>query len=102
MILKPLQEAGLTGVKMTCADSFVHLCFPILASYIADYPEQCLIACCSENRCPRCMVGSDALGSLLVSLWRDSDKILEIIDKEMEDLEPPEFEELGLRLVDPF
>lgn len=49
VILTLIAEAGKTGVDMTCADGKVCWIWPILAVYVADYPEQCLVACCMEN-----------------------------------------------------
>ena len=62
MILTSLVNTGQSGVEMTCADSTIHWIFPILAAYLANYPEQCLVACCMENCCPLCKIDPNARG----------------------------------------
>ncbi|KAJ6516654.1 Zn-finger domain-containing protein [Mycena vitilis] len=98
-LFKPLVEAGKNGVDMVCADGFIRRVHPILAAYIADHPEQCLIACCKENRCPRCTVPRDERGSGAEWPARDVEDTLATLDEHQQGKNPPKFEEEGLRPV---
>ncbi|KIM63477.1 hypothetical protein SCLCIDRAFT_117083 [Scleroderma citrinum Foug A] len=60
LILASLVNMGQSGIKMMCTDSTICWIFPILTAYLANYPEQCLIACCMENRCPLCKIDPNA------------------------------------------
>ncbi|KAJ8486761.1 hypothetical protein ONZ45_g14559 [Pleurotus djamor] len=100
LLLKPLVAAGKEGVEMTCADGFIRKMFPILAAYIADYPEQCLVACCKENQCPRCLVQPTKRGELLTTIeQRRPEDILHTLRAHKRGQKPPNFEKHGLRPV---
>jgi hypothetical protein len=101
-IIAPLIQAGNSGVKMTCADRHQRDVFPILAAYIADHPEQCLVSCSMENRCPRCIVGRLELGSPVHSVLRDHGDTVRILRDQATGLAPEEFVTQGLRAVWPF
>jgi hypothetical protein len=98
-IMEPLIEAGKSGIEMTCADNFVRRVFPILAAYVADYPEQCLVACCMENRCPSCLVGRDERGENTKSPLRTQAATLATLSEHKNGNEPYLFDDEGLRPV---
>jgi len=101
-ILEPLKAAGKKGLEMTCADGWVRRVFPILAAYVANFPEQCLVACCMENRCPRCLVEAGKLGMPAWSLLRDHEATVDTLMKQAAGLAPKKFVSNGLRAVNPF
>jgi Plavaka transposase len=107
-ILRPLVDAGNNGLPMTCADSRIRRIFPILAAYVADYPEQCLVACCKENRCPRCKVDPDKRGDLDQPQWREVNETINLLKKDerrkSRNLQSSKtFDEHGLRpIYEPF
>lgn len=47
---------------MTCGDGWVRKVHPVLAAYVADYPEQCLVSCTKYGTCPRCQCPAENLG----------------------------------------
>jgi len=103
LLLAPLNQAGREGVLMTCGDGKIRQVFPILAAYIADHPEQCLIACCKENRCPRCLVPPKERGDPTMYPLRSQADTLEILTQQERGDDPPEFEAQGLRAIpEPF
>ena len=99
IILEPLIAAGQSGIEMTCADKFVRRVFPILAAYVADYPEQCLVACCMENRCPCCVVGRDQRGENLKSPLRSPAATLDMLSRHKNGESPYLFDDEGLRPI---
>ncbi|KDQ14632.1 hypothetical protein BOTBODRAFT_84409, partial [Botryobasidium botryosum FD-172 SS1] len=62
MFTEPLVEAGKQGLLAVCPDSFKQRIYPVLAAYIANHPEQCLVTCTKQNRCPKCTVPAHELG----------------------------------------
>jgi len=62
-ILSPIETYGETGIAMATGDGIWYRCHPILATFIGDYPEQSLVACTFNGRCPKCIVPRDELGS---------------------------------------
>lgn len=102
-ILETLQAAGKHGVPMACADNTLRRVWPVLAAYVADYPEQCLVACCMENRCPVGQIHPDLRGSHQTCSPRTQNETLHLLQlHEMGSLQPADqerFKLLGIRAV---
>src|SRR6266702_864741 len=62
-LLAPIESYGVTGIAMATGDGIWHRCHPILSTFIGDYPEQSLVACTYNGRCPKCTVPRDELGN---------------------------------------
>ena len=54
LVLEPLDKAGVDGVPMKTGDGLWRRCHPILAVYVGDYPEQCLVGGAFTGDCPVC------------------------------------------------
>jgi Plavaka transposase len=61
IVLEPLIDAGINGIEMNSSDGAVRKVHPILTCYVANYPEQCLVACTKYGTCPKCRVSSKHL-----------------------------------------
>ena len=61
-LLAPIQRYGVQGLVMMSGDGIWRRCHPIFASFVGDYPEQGLVTCTYNGRCPKCLVPSDRLG----------------------------------------
>ena len=68
-LIKPLED----GVEMAGGDGWIRRVYPILASYVADFPEQCLVSCTKYGTCPKCQARADQLQDLEASVNRTPD-----------------------------
>jgi hypothetical protein len=100
-VLEPLISAGKDSIEVTCPDCKVRRMHPIVAAYVADFPEQCLVACCMENRCPKCVVGHNERGGMTKSAVCKQDSTLENLRLHQDgEMSNGQFEgELGLRAI---
>ena len=71
LILSPINACGETGIPMISGDGVWRRCHPIYAVFVGDYPEQVLVTCTYGNRCPKCVVPIDELGSKSTFPLRD-------------------------------
>lgn len=82
IVLQSLKAAGDprgNGIEMVGGDGAVRRVYPILAAYVADYPEQCLVTCSKYGTCPKCQVKAHELGSPAFSKPRTQKSTYKII-----------------------
>jgi hypothetical protein len=79
IVLEPLIEVGKKGMEVTGGDGKVRIVHPILACYVADYPEQCLVTCAKYGTCPKCQVNDDKMGGREKAGWRTQRRTSKVI-----------------------
>lgn len=84
---------------MICSDGVIRRIFPILAAFVGDHPEQCLVVSCKENRCPICIVPPNSRGEYSRFPLRSQLHTEQVLYNEANGSNPPEFEAWGLREV---
>jgi Plavaka transposase len=85
IVLEPLINAGTVGVEMTSSDGAVRRVHPILTCYVADYPEQCLVACTKYGTCVKCQASANDLQNPTPAHKRTQKWTEDIIAKGMEE-----------------
>ncbi|KAJ7940032.1 hypothetical protein B0H13DRAFT_2226250 [Mycena leptocephala] len=79
-ILAPLKVAGVDGMPVTSGDGVTRRGHPIYATFVGDYPEQCLVTAIKAFECPTCEVPRDELGEETNYPLRDLENILAALD----------------------
>jgi hypothetical protein len=100
--LRPLVDSAERGVRVVCADGLVRQVHCYLAAYVADYPEQCLVACCKQNRCPACHVPANNRGD--PDTWPDRTHVetLALLHMHARNRLEKELHDAGITEVNPF
>ncbi|KAG8729734.1 hypothetical protein FRC10_003485, partial [Ceratobasidium sp. 414] len=102
LLLRPLAEAcNNKGEEILCWDGGVRRIYPVLAAYVADFPEQCKVACTKTTHCPLCTVRPSKRGDLGDAPLRTRDGVIEAMD-EHQNTGSAKFNRLGLWDVPPF
>ncbi|KAG2140010.1 hypothetical protein BD769DRAFT_1626352 [Suillus cothurnatus] len=81
LLLHPLIAAGNDGMEMACANSWIH---------------HCVVACCKQNQCMKCLVVAEERGDALDSVMHDPESTKDILQRQKMGQHLPEFKENGL------
>ncbi|KAG9054398.1 hypothetical protein FS842_005248 [Serendipita sp. 407] len=79
MVLKPLVEAGTTGINLVDSIGNVRRSYPLVASYLADYPEQIMVNCAAGKTSPTTQAGPHDLGNMQRAEPRTTEWVLDQI-----------------------
>ncbi|KAG8733863.1 hypothetical protein FRC10_012109 [Ceratobasidium sp. 414] len=83
-IMRPLEEAGQTGVEMWCADGRLRRIYPLLAAFVGDWPEQNDMACTTRSGCPKCLKRGAGRGDERSAASRTRVSTLSALDRYLE------------------
>ncbi|KAG9052333.1 hypothetical protein FS842_010037 [Serendipita sp. 407] len=79
VVLKPLATAGITAINIVDSDGNVRNCYPLVASYLADYPEQILVNCAAGKTSPTTQAGPHNLDDVQRAEPRTTEWVLQQI-----------------------
>ena len=92
-VLKPLKVAAAVGIMMSDPVGNLRYCFTPLVTYIADTPEQCLVAGVSPKASPVSIATYKDFGDANPHPQRTATKTLEEIEQACTEANPNNFEE---------
>ncbi|KAF8600368.1 hypothetical protein BDV93DRAFT_418149, partial [Ceratobasidium sp. AG-I] len=102
-MVEPLKEASEEGVEMSCPDGRLRCVYPRIAAYLADWPEQNLMACTSIGSCPVCSTKRAGRGDIdKQAPLRDREETLGVIRSYFKTRDARELQGLGLKPVWPW
>ncbi|KAI5987996.1 hypothetical protein EDC04DRAFT_2873305 [Pisolithus marmoratus] len=91
LVLQPLIDPSCHSKEMV-----LH---PILAAYVTDFPEQCLVACNKESQHPCCLVESDKCSDLEECAWQSMTDTLKTLQHKQRNKQLRKFDMEGLHAV---
>ncbi|KZV62326.1 hypothetical protein PENSPDRAFT_591568, partial [Peniophora sp. CONT] len=80
-ILKPLRDVATDGVIMASGDGVRRRCHPLLAAYVADYPEQVLVTGVKNSHCPKGTLNKNRFGTEDPCPLRDVDATVKALNR---------------------
>ncbi|CAG8738957.1 4030_t:CDS:1, partial [Acaulospora colombiana] len=92
LVLSPLIAAGTGGVKMVDSCGHERDCFPRIAAYLADYPEQILVNVAAHRNSPTSTASYKDLGNDKPCPPRTQDWILNVIAEVKASVDPSDLE----------
>jgi hypothetical protein len=88
IIFQSLERLGIHGIKLPDSRGDVRECFPRLAGWLSDNPEQLMLNCAAGMTCPTTTAGFDSLGSAIPSPPRTTEWILHQIEQAVRKTDP--------------
>lgn len=90
-VLEPLMVAARVGIMMSDPAGNLRYCYTPLAAFIADTPEQCLMACVSPKASPLTTATSKQFGDPVPHLPRTRSLTLDAISRAIEKSPPQDY-----------
>ncbi|KAG8777441.1 hypothetical protein FRC12_000371 [Ceratobasidium sp. 428] len=102
-VFEPLKTASSEGTLAWCADGYLRHIYPVIAAWIADWPEQNDLAGTTRGGCPKCMQGWTGRGDGGPSAPpRDPNATLKAVQAYKQSRKQATLSTLRLRGVEPF